>query len=84
MALLANLAVVSAFFVLPPIMALITIGIKWAADLCIILPVLARTRKLSLLKFFPLYEIYLVLFVFSMPIMMAQKNVKWKGRVYRH
>ena len=84
MALLANLAVVLAFFMLPPMMAVITIAIKWAADLCIIIPVLARTRKLSLLKFFPLYEIYLVLFVFSMPIMMSQKNVKWKGRVYRH
>ncbi len=84
MALLAHLAVILAFFMLPPMIAILTIGIKCGADLCIILPVLIRTHKLSLLKYFLAYEIYLLFFVFSMPIMMAQKNVKWKGRVYKH
>jgi cellulose synthase/poly-beta-1,6-N-acetylglucosamine synthase-like glycosyltransferase len=82
--MLAHLAMVLALFVLPLPVALAVIGIKWSADLVIILPVLARTRKQELLKFFPVYEIYLALFVFSMPIMIAQKNVKWKGRVYKH
>jgi 1,2-diacylglycerol 3-beta-glucosyltransferase len=82
--LLAQLAMVTAFIFLPFTAALATIAIKWAADLLVIAPVLARTRKLSLLKYFPVYEIYLALFVFSMPIMMSQKNVKWKGRVYKH
>ncbi len=82
--LLAQLAMVTAFFILPFATALAVIGIKWAADLLVIVPVLARTGKFSLLKYFPVYEIYLALFVFSMPIMIAQKNVKWKGRVYKH
>jgi 1,2-diacylglycerol 3-beta-glucosyltransferase len=82
--LLAQLAMVTAFFVLPLGAAIATVAIKWSADMLVIAPVLIRTRKLSLLKYFPVYEIYLALFVFSMPIMLAQKNVKWKGRVYRN
>ena len=82
--LLAQLAMVTALFMLPFTTALAVIGIKWAADLLVIVPVLLRTGKQSLLKYFPVYEIYLALFVFSMPIMIAQKNVKWKGRVYKH
>jgi cellulose synthase/poly-beta-1,6-N-acetylglucosamine synthase-like glycosyltransferase len=82
--LLAHIAMVTAFIFLPVVSALAVIGLKWLADLLIIAPVLARTKKLSLLKYFPVYEVYLVLFIFSMPIMMSQKNVKWKGRVYKH
>jgi cellulose synthase/poly-beta-1,6-N-acetylglucosamine synthase-like glycosyltransferase len=82
--LLAQLAMVTAFIVLPFPIAITTVAIKWSADFLVIFPVLTRTRKLSLLKYFPVYEIYLALFVFSMPIMLAQKNVKWKGRVYRN
>ena len=82
--LLANLAMITAFIFLPVFPALVVIAIKWSADLLIILPTLARTRMQALLKYFPVYEIYLALFVFSMPIMIAQKNVKWKGRVYKH
>ncbi len=82
--LLAHIAMVTAFGFLSVPAALAVIGLKWAADLLVIVPVLARTGKLSLLKFFPIYEIYLALFIFSMPIMIAQKNVKWKGRVYKH
>jgi cellulose synthase/poly-beta-1,6-N-acetylglucosamine synthase-like glycosyltransferase len=82
--LLAQLAMVTALFALPLTTALTVIGIKWAADLLVIVPVLLRTGKRWLMKYFPVYEIYLALFVFSMPIMIAQKNVKWKGRVYKH
>jgi len=82
--LLSNLAMIAALFVLPLAAALLVIAIKWSADLLVILPVLARTRMNVLLKYFPIYEIYQALFVFSMPVMIAQKNVKWKGRVYRH
>ncbi len=82
--LLANLAMVTALFVLPIPAALAVIAVKWSADLLIVLPVLARTRMQALLKYFPVYQVYLALFVFSMPVMIAQKNVKWKGRVYRH
>lgn len=82
--MLAHIAMVTAFIFLPVVSALAVIGLKWLADLLIIVPVLTRTGKLSLLKYFPVYEVYLALFVFSMPIMIAQKNVKWKGRVYKH
>jgi len=82
--ILGNLAMVTALFTLPLIAAVVVIAIKWSADLLVILPVLARTRKSALLKYFPVYEIYLATFVFSMPIMIMQKNVKWKGRVYQH
>ncbi|MDP4199795.1 MAG: glycosyltransferase [Bacteroidota bacterium] len=82
--LLGHAAMIAALFVLPVAAALAVIAIKWSADLLIILPVLTRTSKQSLLKFFPIYEVYLALFIFSMPIMMMQKNVKWKGRVYKH
>ena len=82
--LLGNFAMVTALFTLPLIAALAVIAIKWSADLLVILPILVRTRKNTLLKYFPVYEIYLAFFVFSMPLMILQKNVKWKGRVYRH
>ncbi len=82
--LLGQAAMIAALPVLPLMTALLVIAIKWAADLLVIIPVLLRTRKMELLKFFPIYEIYLALFVFSMPVMILQKNVKWKGRVYRH
>ncbi len=81
--LLGNLAMAAALFVLPLAAALMVILIKWAGDLLIILPVLVRTRQVRLLRYFPVYEIYLFLFVFSMPVMMMQKNVKWKGRIYK-
>jgi 1,2-diacylglycerol 3-beta-glucosyltransferase len=81
--LLGNLAWLSALFVLPVPAALLVIAVKWSADLLVIVPIVASTRNTDLLKFLPIYEIYLALFVFSMPIMMMQKNVKWKGRVYR-
>lgn len=83
-ATLGNLAMFSALFLLPVATALAVIAIKWAADLCIIMPVLERTKKWTLFKFFPIYELYLSLFVFSIPVMLMQKNVKWKGRVYKH
>jgi cellulose synthase/poly-beta-1,6-N-acetylglucosamine synthase-like glycosyltransferase len=82
--LLGNLAMVLAPFLLPFRSAFLVIAIKWVADALVILPVLNRTRKWFLLTYFPLYEIYLPLFVFMMPVMIAQKNVKWKGRVYQH
>ena len=82
--ILGNLGMITALFTLPLAAALIVIAIKWSADLLVILPVLARTRKGKLLKYFPISEIYLAFFVFSMPIMIMQKNVKWKGRVYQH
>ena len=81
--LLGNLAMLIALGVLPLGEALTVIGIKWAADLLIILPVLGRTKMLKLLPLFPIYEIYISLFVFSMPVMMMQKKVKWKGRIYQ-
>jgi 1,2-diacylglycerol 3-beta-glucosyltransferase len=82
--LVGNLAMLTALFILPLWPALLVIAIKWAADLLIIMPVLARTKMERLLTYFPLYELYLALFVFSMPAMIMQKNVKWKGRVYKH
>ena len=82
--MLGNLAMVTALFTLPLAAALAVIAVKWSADLLLILPILVRTRKSVLLQYFPIYEICLALFVFSMPIMIMQKNVKWKGRVYRY
>jgi 1,2-diacylglycerol 3-beta-glucosyltransferase len=82
--LFGNGSMIVAPFFLPLWPALAIIAIKWLADLLIIFPVLAATRKLELLKYFPIYELYLFLFVFSMPVMILQRNVKWKGRVYKH
>jgi 1,2-diacylglycerol 3-beta-glucosyltransferase len=82
--LLGNLAMLLAPFFLQAMAALLVILIKWAADLLIIMPVLTKVRKVHLLKYFPVYELYIALFVFSMPVMIMQKNVVWKGRVYKH
>lgn len=82
--LLGNLAMLMALFFLPVVAAILVILIKWAADLLIIMPVLTKVRKVHLLKYFPVYELYIALFVFSMPVMIMQKNVVWKGRVYKH
>jgi cellulose synthase/poly-beta-1,6-N-acetylglucosamine synthase-like glycosyltransferase len=82
LAALSNLAMIAAPFLLPLPVALAVIGVKWFADLLMILPVVSVTRTQYLLKWFPIYELYLALFIFSIPIMLMQKNVKWKGRVY--
>ena len=81
--LLGQAAMIAAPFVLPLTTALVVIGLKWLADLSISIQILKHTRHRELLAFFPIYEIYLALFIFSMPIMLLQKDVKWKGRVYR-
>lgn len=82
--LLGNLSMVLAPIFLPFFPALMVVLVKWAADLLIIIPVLTKVRMVPLLKYFPVYELYLFLFVLSMPAMIMQKNVVWKGRVYKH
>ena len=81
--LFGNLAMMLAPFLLPLPAALATIAVKLSADLLVVLPVLARTRSMPLLKYFLPYEIYLTLYVLVIPVMLSQKKVKWKGRVYQ-
>jgi cellulose synthase/poly-beta-1,6-N-acetylglucosamine synthase-like glycosyltransferase len=81
--LFGNLAMMLALFLLPLPAALATIFVKLCADLLVVLPVLARTRMNTLLRYFLAYEIYLTFYVLVIPIMLSQKKVKWKGRVYQ-
>jgi cellulose synthase/poly-beta-1,6-N-acetylglucosamine synthase-like glycosyltransferase len=81
--LFGNVALMLALFLLPLPAAIATILIKLSADLLVVLPVLARTRMMILLKYFLAYEIYLTFYVLCIPIMLSQKKVKWKGRVYQ-
>ena len=82
--LAGNISMMLALFYLSLPLALLVIGIKWLADFAVMYPVLSTSNHRGLMKFFPLFELYFPFFVLSMPIMIMQKNVKWKGRVYKH
>jgi cellulose synthase/poly-beta-1,6-N-acetylglucosamine synthase-like glycosyltransferase len=69
-------------FILPLNFLLIVLGLKFAADLFILIPSLRSLRRLSLLPYFPLFQIYLFSFLMCVPILYFQKDVLWKGRIF--
>ena len=75
-------AMVLAPFVLPFTFVMLVLALKFIADLFILVPTLRSINKLSLLLYFPLYQLYLFSFLMCVPILYFQKDVLWKGRVF--
>ena len=73
---------IAAPFVLPLKFALAAIAVKFLGDLLIIYPVLRSLKQMKLIWFLFVYQLYLFFFLFCVPILYIQKDVKWKGRVY--
>jgi cellulose synthase/poly-beta-1,6-N-acetylglucosamine synthase-like glycosyltransferase len=59
------------------------IGAKCLADAILLVPTLHAIGRLRTIYYFPLYQVYLLFFLLCVPILYFQRNVKWKGRVYR-
>ncbi len=70
-------------FALPCNFVLLVLGVKFCADILILLPTLRSLRKVSLLIYLPLFQLYLFTFLMCVPILYFQKDVLWKGRVFR-
>ena len=66
-----------------PQQLLLTIGLKFLADLLILVPTMISLKQLRLLPFFPVYELYLTFYLICVPIQFFQKKVTWKGRDYK-
>ncbi|MGQ9805484.1 MAG: glycosyltransferase [Chlorobiales bacterium] len=80
---LVHLFAVLGFFFLPTGDALAMLGVKFIADLLILLPVLTKLRERWLLGYFFLFEIYYFVFVFLVPLVIVfSRNVQWKGVSY--
>jgi len=78
-----HLCTIMAFFFLPTKSALATLGVKFIADLLIVLPVLIKLRELWLIRYFLLFELYYFAFVFIVPAIIAfSREVQWKGISY--
>ncbi len=61
---------------------IIGIALKIIGDLLIILPTLTSIRQLRSLIFILPYQIYMTYFLCCIPILLAQKNIRWKGHIY--
>lgn len=56
--------------------------IKFTSDFLLMFPTLGRLRLLGQMKYFFLFEFYFIAQAFVVPILLTQKAVVWKGRVY--
>lgn len=64
--------------------AFLALGIKAAADVCLVLPAIVRFRKPALLAAFAFYEVYFFLYVMLFPpIVLIHGNVVWKDRDFK-
>jgi cellulose synthase/poly-beta-1,6-N-acetylglucosamine synthase-like glycosyltransferase len=63
--------------------ALTFLGLKYLGDLLILFPTLRSIRRLNILLYLPIYQLYLVFFLLCVPILYFQRDVTWKGRVYK-
>ncbi len=80
---LVHLFSILAFFLMPIEQAIAVLGIKFASDLMIILPVLIKLREIWLVRYFMLFEMYYYAFVFLVPfIILFSRTVQWKGVSY--
>ncbi len=71
------------FGLLPIEIALSVLGVKFIADLFILVPVLKKLREFWLAKYFFLFELYYYVFVFLVPVVIGfSRNVQWKGISY--
>ncbi len=66
-----------------PITWLVVWSTKFAADLLLMTPSLARLGKLRSLRYFPVFEFYFILQAVVVPILLINRNVVWKGRTFR-
>ncbi len=80
LALIGNVTMVLAPFLLPVREAIAVIAIKWCADLILVWLVMRAADRLSWLRYFCFYEAYLVVLAISTPFMYLTKGVKWKDR----
>jgi cellulose synthase/poly-beta-1,6-N-acetylglucosamine synthase-like glycosyltransferase len=60
------------------------VGIKAAADLLLVLPVLQSEKRIGLIRNWLLFEMYFTLYVVLLPVMtVLAPRVTWKGRAFR-
>lgn len=60
----------------------LALGVRWIADLILLVPSMARLGTMGLMRFFPLYEIYALAYELAIPFGMLKRSVEWKGRTF--
>lgn len=81
-AALANLAVILSPFLLSNFAGVIII-LKIAADIAILSVMLMKVKKLHYLRYFLIYELYLVFYILIFPVyLLFNRDIIWKGRSY--
>jgi cellulose synthase/poly-beta-1,6-N-acetylglucosamine synthase-like glycosyltransferase len=81
-AYMLNALILLAAILTPGQEVLISVGLKFLADLALVLPALRDFKRLSLLAYFPLFELYYAGYVLLFPlVVLFDKDVMWKDRV---
>jgi len=64
---------------------LVPITLKTLADLILAIPTLTTFRRWNLLLYFPLFEVYYIVYLVVMPVVaLFGKKVVWKERTFNH
>lgn len=58
-------------------------GVKFVADLLLLVPVLKELRLLSSLRSFLPFQFYFIVQAVVVPLLIVNRNVTWKGRVFK-
>ena len=82
LAFLMLLALTIAPFVSPLAWAIVW-GTKFCADLLLLLPVMKELRQMGGLQGFIPFQFYFIVQAVVVPILLPNRNVTWKGRVFR-
>ena len=82
-AYLLNAFLLGGIFVLPAHQIAVALGMKIVVDIGLLLPALMRFKRMSLLRSFPLFEGYFLLYVLLYPVLiLLGHSVIWKERSF--
>lgn len=78
-----NIILLTGFIYMPLPLYFACIGIKFLAELLIMIPLMYRLKLDGLLKYFPLYQVYFAWYGVTLPFFFIfGKRIVWKGRKF--
>lgn len=60
----------------------LAVAVRWILDLLILAPTMKKLGTTSMLKYFPVYELYALAYEFALPFGIMKSGVEWKGRKF--
>ena len=79
---LLNALIIVSAILMPGWQVWVSVAIKFLADFALVLPALTRFKRLNLLVYFPLYQLYYVGYILLFPVLVLfDREVVWKERV---